>query len=622
MEKEFLLQATVYLGAAILVVPIAKRLGISSVLGYLFAGILIGPFVLGFIGSEGEDILHFAEFGVVMMLFLIGLELEPSRLWNLKKSIFGTGLLQFVSTMVVVAIIAFFIGLKWQASITLGMAMVMSSTAIVLQTFKEKNQLDTDAGQKSFSILIFQDIAVIPILAALPLIAYGQFGDLPGNEDSLITTMPGWLQAVSIIAFVAAVFFIGKYLFPLILKLVARIELRELFTASALLIVVGIAYLTSLVNLSPALGTFLAGVILANSSFRHELVSDLEPFKGLLLGLFFMAVGASISFNLISHNTILILGITLGIITIKAIILYLIGRSLKMSHGQNLVLAFSMSQVGEFAFIILSFAGQLAILNQNETAIMMAIVGLSMATTPLLILINERIILPRLDKKDLDHTPADAIEEKNKVIIAGFSDFGSTLGRFLRANDVEATILDNDPDRVDLLRKMGFKVFFGDATRHDLLKSAGAADADIFISAINSHETNLLIVKMIHKHFPKLNMMIRVRNRPDAYELMNLGVNQVYRENLDTSVRMGIEILKKLGFRAYAVHRAGEKFKEHDEAALHNLYMYTHNREMYIRASKEHMRIQEEILNDDRLRKPNLDDHAWDSDELKKADEE
>jgi monovalent cation:H+ antiporter-2, CPA2 family len=619
MGNSFLMQAVVYLSAAIICVPLAKRLGMGSVLGYLIAGILIGPFVLGSIGEEGKDIMHFAEFGVVMMLFLVGLELEPQKLWKIRKLILGVGFSQLAATIMAFFAISLFLGMSWQASLAIGMSLAMSSTAIVLQSMKEKNLMHSTAGQNSFAVLLFQDISIIPILAVLPILAIEQINAGTNQHNSLIDSLPAALQTVSILGAITSIVVIGKFGISPLLRIVARTRIRELFTASSLLIVGAIAALMTSVGLSPALGTFLAGVILANSSFRHELESDIEPFKGLLLGLFFMTVGASINFQLIAENPLKIVFLTFGIIVVKVLILLAIGKFSRLSTDQNLVMSIGLSQVGEFAFVTLSFIGQLKILSTNETELMMAVTAITMSVTPVLILLNEKLILPNFGVKETEEKPADAIDEKNKIIIAGFSHFGSTIGRFLRANGVNATILDHDSDRVDLLRKMGFKVFYGDATRVDLLESAGAADARILVSAIDSPEVNITLVETVRKHFPHLQLMIRTKNRFDAYQLMNMNVENIYREHLDTSVRMGVDILKKFGFRAYTLHRAGQNFIEYDEAALHELYKLTHDQNLYISASRKQIEMQEELLKNDFLQSPDMNDHAWDSDELKLA---
>lgn len=385
MGNSFLIQAVVYLSAAIICVPLAKRLGMGSVLGYLIAGILIGPFVLGSIGEEGKDIMHFAEFGVVMMLFLVGLELEPQKLWKIRKLILGVGFSQLAATIMAFFAISLFLGMSWQASLAIGMSLAMSSTAIVLQSMKEKNLMHSTAGQNSFAVLLFQDISIIPILALLPILAIEQINAGTNQHNSLIDSLPAALQTVSILGAITSIVVIGKFGISPLLRIVARTRIRELFTASSLLIVAAIAALMTSVGLSPALGTFLAGVILANSSFRHELESDIEPFKGLLLGLFFMTVGASINFQLIAENPLKIVFLTFGIIVVKVLILLAIGKFSRLSTDQNLVMSIGLSQVGEFAFVTLSFIGQLKILSTNETELMMAVTAITMSVTPVLI---------------------------------------------------------------------------------------------------------------------------------------------------------------------------------------------------------------------------------------------
>lgn len=619
MNNGFLLQAIIYLGAAVICVPIAKRLGMGSVLGYLLAGIIIGPFLLGFIGEEGEDIMHFAEFGVVMMLFLIGLELEPDKLWKIRTQIFGVGLSQLGITALIFFLIGLLFQFQWQSSLAIGLSLALSSTAIVLQSLKEKNQMNTAAGQNSFAVLLFQDIAVIPILALLPLLAFQPVTGNASAGHSILSGLPGWIQTISLIGAVTIVVLIGKFAIVPLLSVVAKTRLRELFAASALLIVVGIAFLMELVGLSPALGTFLAGVILANSSFKHELETDLEPFKGLLLGLFFIAVGASINFSLIGNNPSLIISVTLGIIFIKTVVLFCIGRFSKISIDQNLIFSIGLSQVGEFAFVLFSLIRQLNILSPDNTGLMMAATALSMTITPILILLNEKFILPRFGTKEKEDRKTEVIEERHGVIIAGFSHYGSTIGRFLRANGVNATILDQDSDMVDLLRKMGFKVYYGDATRADLLASAGAEDAKILVSGIDSPETNFRLVKTVQKHFPHLELMIRSKNRFDAFELMSMNIKHIYREHLDTSVRMGTDVLRKLGFRAYSVQRAAQNFIKYDEQALQELVEHRHDRKQYISIARRQIKEQEELLNNDLIHKPSLNDHAWDSEKLKET---
>jgi monovalent cation:H+ antiporter-2, CPA2 family len=614
MSNIFLHDALIYLGAAVVFVPIAKKLGMGSVLGYLLGGIIIGPFFLGFIGQEGKDIMHFAEFGVVMMLFLIGLELEPSNFWRMRNLILGTGSVQLGITTILIFAVFLFIGFSWQAALACGLALSMSSTAIVMQTLREKGLTKTESGKSSFAVLLFQDIAVIPILALLPLLAFSAVHSPGTGNATLLSGQPGWAQTLTLLGAVGLVILSGRFVIVPFLRFIARIHLRELFTAAALLIVIGTAYIMMLVGLSPALGTFLAGVVLANSEFRHELESDIEPFKGILLGLFFISVGASINFSLIVNNPLKIVALVCGIIVIKASVLFVTGKLARLSFDQNLLFTLGLAQVGEFAFVLFSFIHQLNILPAQWTDIMMGVTAISMTVTPLLLLLNERFIDPRFGTKEKEEKEADDIDVYNPVIIAGFGHFGSTLGRFLRANGINATILDNDSDRVDLLRKMGFKVFYGDATRIDILKSAGADEAMILIAAIDSPETNYDLVEKTKKMFPNLTIMVRAKSRLDAYELIDMGVKDIYRESLDTSVRLGIDVLIKLGIRKYSATRAGQNFIKYDEAAMPQLARHRHDQDTYIFNTREQIQLQEQLLTNDREVNPTLNDHAWDSD--------
>jgi CPA2 family monovalent cation:H+ antiporter-2 len=613
MSSAFLYDAIIYLATAVVFVPIAKKLGLGSVLGYLIGGILIGPSFLGFVGQEGKDIMHFAEFGVVMMLFLIGLELEPAHLWRMRKMILGTGVLQVGATAILCFSAFLLAGFTWQAALACGLALSMSSTAIVMQTLKEKGLTKTEAGKSSFAVLLFQDIAVIPILALLPLLAVSGAKMSSGDHATLMEGLPGWAQTATLLFAANAVVLVGRFVFVPFLRFISRIRLRELFTAAALLIVIVTAYVMMVVGLSPALGTFLAGLVLATSEFRHELESDIEPFKGILLGLFFIAVGASINFRLIIDNPIKILVLVFSVIAIKSIVLYVTGRMSRLSFDQNLIFTLGLGQVGEFAFVLFAFIAQLQILTAEWSDMMMGATAISMTVTPLLLLINERLILPRFGTKESVETkPDDDIAGGRAVIIAGFGHFGSTIGRFLRANGIHATILDNDSDRVDILRKMGFTVFYGDATRLDILKSAGADEARVLIAAIDSPEINLDLIDRVRREFPKLDVMVRAKSRMDAYELFDMGIKNVYRESIDTSVRLGVDVLIKLGFRKYSATRAGQTFIKYDEAALHKLAAHRHDQEAYLFNTREQIEIQEQVLAEDRKIIPHLQDHAWD----------
>jgi len=625
MEGNFLFQAMIYLGAAVVFVPLAKRLGLGSVLGYLLAGIVIGPFVFGFIGEEGQDIMHFAEFGVVVMLFLVGLELEPKLLWRMRMPILGLGGLQVLITTLIVGGIALLIGRPWNESLAIGMTLSISSTAIVLQTLNEKGLMRTNAGQSAFSVLLFQDVAVIPMLAILPLLVIHHGGDHGGGEEghggaSLIAQFPAWLQTLAVLGAVVGVIMAGRYLVRPILRIVARTRLRELFTASALLLVVGIAVLMTLVGLSPALGTFLAGVVLANSEYKHELESDLEPFKGLLLGLFFMAVGASIDFRLIAEQPGAIAQLVLCLILIKGLILYVLGRFFKMGIDQNVLFALALSQTGEFAFVLLSFIRQEAILSLETTGTLMAVVAMSMAATPLLMLINERLLQPRLGtRQEAPMAEADTIEARNPVIIAGFGRFGAVVGRYLRANGIKSTILDVDSDRVDLLRKMGFKVYYGDATRYDLLQSAGAEEAQVMVIALESPEKNIALVETVKKHFPHLHIMVRAFNYYDHFELMDEGVFHIYRDTFDTSIRMGVDTAKLLGRRAYQLERIAKKFQKHDREALKSIAAVRDDQKEYVDTVRQRIEELEELMKSDLVQEDLQRDIGWDAESLRKG---
>lgn len=613
MNHGFLHNALIYLAAAIVFVPLAKRLGMGSVLGYLLGGIIIGPFVFGFVGEEGKDIMHFAEFGVVMMLFLIGLELEPASFWRMRKLIVGTGVVQLCGTAILFFIGLMVAGFTWQAALACGLALSMSSTAIVMQTLREKNLTRTESGQSSFAVLLFQDIAVIPILALLPLLATSTTHGPATGQVTLLAELPGWAQTLTLLGAVGVIVAGGRFVAVPFLRFIARVGLRELFTVAALLIVIATANLMTLVGLSPALGTFLAGVVLANSQFRHELESDIEPFKGMLLGLFFIAVGASINFRLIIDNPLTIIILVFGIVTIKAIVLHITGKTARLSFDQNAIFTLGLAQVGEFAFVLFAFIAQLGILSGYWTDMMMGATAISMTITPIMLLFSERCILPRFGTKEaIEEKEVGDIEGEHPVIITGFGHFGSTIGRFLRANGIHATILDNDSDRVDLLRKMGFKVFYGDATRIDILKSAGADHAKVLIAAIDSPEINMDLVRKTIEHFPHLELMVRARNRLDAYELFDVGVRNIYRESLETSVRIGVDVLVKLGFRKYSATRAGQNFIKYDESALPTLAAHRHDKEAYIFNVRQQISIEEELLTNDRKVNPTLNDHAWD----------
>ncbi|MXN89745.1 potassium transporter [Flavobacterium sp. Sd200] len=622
MEESLLYQAIIYLLAAVICVPLAKKLGLSSILGYLFAGIIIGPYVLGFIGHEGEDIMHFAEFGVVMMLFLIGLELDPHKFWRMRRIIIGMGMLQVVGTAAVLFITCLLVlRWDWQSTLAISLALTLSSTAIVMQTLKEKGLTQTSMGRSSFAVLLFQDIAVIPILAILPLLADGDITN-KNISQSLISDLPAWLQTPIVFGTIGLVYLGGRYLIIPLLHIIAKTRLQELFTASALLLVMGVSFIMQLVGLSPALGAFIAGLVLANSEFRHELEGDIAPFKGLLLGLFFIGVGASINFTLIMADPVFIIIFSTIFNSIKFFVLLIVGKVYKKSSDQNLLFSFALSQAGEFGFVILGFAIQLSIMPTALANQMMAVIAISMVGTPFLLLINEKWIDPFFGVKEKQpKNKYDTIEnEHNDVVIAGFGNFGSTIGRLLKANGIPATVLDMDSDRVESLRKLGFKVYYGDASRLELLKSAGCENAKIFIAAIDNPRVNLQVVEMIKKHFPHLKILARARNRNDAFELVEMGINDFYRENLYSAVNLGVDALVEMGHRRYTATRQGQRFIKYDEEATFRLAEKRHDKAALLMSTIEQIQMQEQLIKEDLYAPLGANDHAWESDDLRKEE--
>ncbi len=597
---DFLLQAVIYLSAAVLCVPIAKRLGLSSVLGYIIAGMIIGPYILGLIGQKGKDVMHFAEFGVVMMLFLIGLELEPKKFWRLRRFIVGMGLFQVIlSSALLFAGMYYVLGWDMNVSIAVSLTLSLSSTAIVLQILGEKNLSNTTAGRSSFAVLLFQDIAVIPILAMIPFLAAADIENTV--SQSIISNLAPWLQVMIVIGAIGGIALAGKFVISPALRWVAKARLQELFTASALLLVVGVSYLMQIIGLSPALGAFLSGVVLANSEFRHELEGDIAPFKGLLLGLFFIGVGASVNFPLVLDQPLFILASVASLMLVKFIVLFALGKLYSKSLDQNLIFAFIMCQAGEFGFVILSFASQLNIIPLEISDQMMAVIALSMFLTPFLFLFNDMFLLPKVGTKTASEESADIPEDMddNEVIIAGFGHFGSTVSRLLHANNISMTILDHDSERVDILRKMGYKVFYGDATRVELLKAAHASKAKLFIACVDNPEVNLKMAEIVRKNFPNLKIMVRARNRIDAYNFIDIGIENYYRETLYTAVHLGVDALTSLGMRRYTATRQGYKFIKYDTQTTQKLSKKRHDQKAYFDTLRNEINMQEDILKTD-----------------------
>ena len=589
-------QAFIYLAAALVAVPLAKRLGLGSVLGYLIAGVAIGPFVLRLVHGAG-DVMHFAEFGVVMMLFLIGLELRPALLWQMRGPILGMGGLQVAGTAILGGIAALLVGLAWRPALAVGLILAMSSTAIVLQSLAEKGVLKTRGGEASFAVLLFQDIAVIPILAALPLLA-----SLPSmGSDTAHGSAPvaGWERAALVLAAVAAIVAAGRFLLRPFFRYIAATRLREMFTVTALFIVVGIAMLMQKLGLSPALGTFIAGVVLAESEYRVQLEADIEPFKGLLLGLFFISVGASIDFGLMARQPLVIAQIVIVLVAVKFLVLLALGRWFRLQTSDLFLFAFALAQGGEFAFVLLSFATSEAVLTTEIANLLVASVALSMAVTPLLLMINERLVQPRFQATKPRQDADEIDEHDNPVILAGFGRFGHIVGRLLRANGFQTTVLDYDAEQVETLRRFDLKSFYGDATRLDLLQAAGAASARLFVVAIDDEAKTLQIVKMVQRHFPKLRILARATSRQHAYELLRLGVSDVYRETLGSALDLSVDALRHLGLDDQRARRAAKIFREHDEASVRDMASLQDNLEAYASAARKHAVNLERALQSD-----------------------
>ncbi len=615
-QQDFFYQALVYLLAAVISVPLAKRLGFGSVLGYLLAGMIIGPFVLGFIGSEGEDVMHFAEFGVVMMLFLIGLELKPNLLWSMKRSIFGLGGLQLLISAMAIGAVAYGLGQNLQVSIAIGLMLGLSSTAIVLQTLAEKGLMKQASGRASFSVLLFQDISVVPILALIPLLAStlnGSGGSSPEEARYLAgIEITGWFQVALMLVVITGIVVVGRYFARTIFRIIARTGLGEIFTATALLVVIAIAIVMDLVGLSPALGAFLAGVVLANNEYRHELEADIEPFKGLLLGLFFISVGASIDFNLLVSSPGLIAGLLTALIFIKFVILFILGRVFGLKGGQNTLFAFSLAQGGEFAFVLVSFSLENRVVSPEISSILFLVVALSMALTPLLLLFNDRVIFPLAFRAE-NEEEQDHIDEKNPVIIAGFGRFGVVIGRFLIANGLSATILDMNPDNIQVLRKFGFKVYYGDATRASLLESAGAAEAKILIVAVDDKQRSLKIIDLARRKYPHLKILARATDMEHTYELMSRGVDDFKRDTFESSLLLGVQALTHLGYNPYRAHRLAQTFRAHNRKVIGELYHHhSEDETKYLSETRKYAAELDELLQSEKDDSAYQFDCSWD----------
>lgn len=620
-----LLQAFVYLAAAAISVPLAKRLGLGSVLGYLIAGAAIGPYLLGLVG-DSKDVLHVAEFGVVILLFLIGLEVRPALLWSLRSVIFGVGALQLTLTGLVLGAAATAFGLPWREALAVGLILAMSSTAIVLQLLEEQGLRRGAVGMTSFGVLLFQDLAVIPLLALLPLLsAVGapQAADASAHAASAVAGLHPVLQAIATLAAVAAVVAGGRYLVRPLFRFIAASRLREVFTAAALLIVIGVALLMQLVGLSPALGAFLAGVVLAESEFRRELESDIEPFRGLLLGLFFISVGAGLNFGLVLQRPLELLGLVVGLMALKGLVLFGVGRLFKAPWQDAGTAGVALSQGGEFVFVLLTYAVGAAILPADTAALLTAVVALSMAATPLALAVWLRLIRPPVRDRE---EPENEFEDKDPdAVVAGSGRFGQIVVRVLTANGFATSVLESSIEQIELLRRFDRRVYYGDAGRLDLLRAAGAEKAKIFVCAIDDKDRAIEIVETVREAFPHLVVLARAFDRRHAYELLGKGAHVIERETFEGGLAMAGEALRALGWRAYRAERAARLFRRHDERLFYELQPMWGDEERYRVATRESSPRMEDLLRADLNRlSPEAPDGGWETgslyDELRDGD--
>ena len=569
-----------YLAAAVIAVPIARALGLGAIIGYLAAGIAIGPWGLALV-SNVQDILHFAEFGVVLMLFLVGLELQPSRLWSLRRPIFGLGTAQVLGCAALLWAGAWAWGLPWRVGLVGALGLALSSTAIALQVIDERNLMGTDSGQKAFSILLFQDVAAIPILALLPLLGVGGPAHAHGTQDLLP-------EALKIVGVVGAIVLGGRLLLRPLLRWIARSKTPEIFTAASLFLVVGIAMLMLSVGLSMALGAFLAGVLLADSEYRRELETDIEPFKGLLLGLFFIAVGMSIDFGVIAHHPFAMLGLLLGFLAIKAAVIWLLARVTAMAYQERPLFTLLLAQGGEFAFVVFQSGATFGAIAPDHASLLIGAVALSMLMGPLLLVWLDRVLLQR--HATLQSAPqAQEISEPQSapVIIAGFGRYGQIVARMMLAQGVPATVLDHSVEMLEVAHTFGYRVFYGDATRVNLLRMAGAQQARILVVAVDAPEQSLKIVQLAKKHFPHLHIVARARDVTHWHALRDLGVQHVERELFESSLRTARTVLELTGLSQADADALAERFRAHNIALSERMYEHHNDREAMIAVARQ-----------------------------------
>lgn len=592
----WLINSFIYLSAAVIAVPLSKALGLGSIIGYLAAGMAIGPWGLGLV-TNVEDILHFAEFGVVLMLFLVGLELEPRRLWSLRRPIFGWGTAQVLGCALLLTGAAVGFGIGWRIAMVAGLGLALSSTAIALQAMNERNLLPTGSGQAAFSILLFQDVAAIPILALLPLLG------LVSASNAVQAPANHALEAIKIVAVVAAIILGGRLLLRPLFRWIARSNTPEIFTASALLLVVGIAALMQGVGLSMALGAFLAGVLLAESEYRRELETDIEPFKGLLLGLFFIAVGMSIDFAALRQSPGLMALIVLGFLTVKGLLIYALARLMKLPFQERPVFTLLLAQGGEFAFVVFQSAAAGHVLPAPTASLLIGAVAVSMLLSPLLLLAIDKLLLPRWAR--LGKVRLEEISEPQEapIVIAGFGRYGQIVARLMLAQGIPCTVLDHNAEMVEAARSFGYRVFYGDASRLDLLRTAGAASARILVVAVNDVEQSLKIVDLAHQHFPGLQIVARARDVNHWNQLRDRGVMQVEREMFDSSLRSARSVLELLGHGAHEARQTAMRFRQHNLELFEKMYPHHQDRAKLIAVVKQGRQQLEEQMAQERAQR-------------------
>lgn len=607
MEVNLLLAIFVLLATTVLLVPVFKWLGLGTILGYLAAGVLIGPYGLSLVSDT--DLIHqVAEFGIVMMLFLIGLEVDGTELWRMRNKVLGLGLTQMVATSAVVAILARVIGFAWPDAVVVGLAMAMSSTAIAMQSIEQRSITKTDTGRASLAILLVQDVAVIPVLAIIPLLA--NMGGVPveaiGEEvlDAVDNPIDWWLALVVVGAFIAALFG-SRFVIRPLMGWLARTRVPEAFTAFALALVIGAALATESLGLSPALGAFLGGVLLADSEYRHELESNLEPFKGLLLGLFFITVGMSIAFNVLIENPLVVIAVLAALIGLKMLVLYVLATFFRMHTAERLLLAILLSQAGEFAFVVLQFARTAGNLSGPEVELLTVVVALSMAVTPLLLFLYDRLLAPRLnspsDPDPADLPPGPEINDPHdRVIVLGYGRFGQIVTRMLRAQGFEMTLIDDDPAQIELVRRFGVKVFYGDGGRLEILRSAGADKARMIVITTAGGDRILGIAELIRRHFPDVIVAARAVDRSHAHDLMALGVQVIERETFRSAIRLGELSLIALGQDEAKAKHVADAFEKHDTRMLKESYAVRHDQAAYIGFVRRSTEMLDAVMRADR----------------------